>query len=97
MPDREKVIKGLEHCSEDGCEGCPYEPDCLMADGFSELARDAMELLKEQETVEPERRFLRPDKHFDTYRCKSCDFMHLRYGQQFCGGCGRKVKWDAYD
>ena len=48
MPDREKVIKALEHCSEDGCEGCPYEPDCLMADGF-ELARDALELLKEQE------------------------------------------------
>lgn len=46
MPDMDKVIKALEHCSEDGCEGCPYEPDCLMADGFSELARDALELLK---------------------------------------------------
>ena len=44
-PYREKVIDGLEHCAEDGCKGCPYEPDCKMADGFSELAKDALELL----------------------------------------------------
>lgn len=49
MIDREKVIKGLEHCSEDGCKECPYEQDCTMADGFSELASDALALLKEQE------------------------------------------------
>jgi hypothetical protein len=49
MPDMEKVIKGLEHCSEDGCKGCPYEQDCKMCDGFSDLAKDALELLKEWE------------------------------------------------
>jgi hypothetical protein len=52
MPDMEKVIKGLEHCSEDGCKGCPYEQDCKMCDGFSDLAKDALELLKEWENAE---------------------------------------------
>ena len=48
MIDREKVIKGLEHCSEDGCKDCPYESDCTMCDGFSILAKDALALLKEE-------------------------------------------------
>lgn len=51
MTDRERVIKGLEHCSEGGCKECPYEQDCTMADGFSELASDALELLKQQQWV----------------------------------------------
>ena len=49
MNNREKVIKGLEHCSEDGCKDCPYESDCTMCDGFSLLAKDALALLKERE------------------------------------------------
>ena len=49
MADREKVIDGLEHCAEGGCKGCPYAFDCLIAIGASELANDALELLKEQE------------------------------------------------
>ncbi len=49
MIEREKVIKGLEHCSEDGCKDCPYDPDCTMCDGFTLLAKDTLELLKEQE------------------------------------------------
>jgi hypothetical protein len=48
MQDRERVIKGLEHCSEDGCKDCPYETDCNYI-GFTDLAKDALELLKEQE------------------------------------------------
>lgn len=69
MPDRDKVIKGLEHCSEDGCEGCPYEPDCMMADGFSELARDVLELLKEQEPIKPKRTV---DEHGQVLSCGNC-------------------------
>lgn len=59
MPDRTKVIKGLEICSEHGswhgldCEhneaykDCPYrgcETGCIVT-----IAKDAIELLKEQE------------------------------------------------
>ena len=27
MADRETVIRGLECCTADGCDGCPYEVD----------------------------------------------------------------------
>lgn len=49
MNDKDKVISGLEHCSEDGCKGCPYEQDCKMCDGFSLLAKDALELIYYQD------------------------------------------------
>lgn len=64
MTDRKKVIEGLEHCSEDGCKDCPYETDCIMADGFSELAKDVLELLKEQETI---------------VHCKDCKYWKNKY------------------
>ena len=52
MADREKVIKGLEFCLEDGCKGeeCPYY--CYY-DCDEVLRRDSFELLKEQEPVKP--------------------------------------------
>ena len=54
MPDREKVIKGLEICStahRDGsyhCGDCPYESDEDNVCG-EKLCADALALLKEQE------------------------------------------------
>lgn len=94
MPDREKVIKGLEHCSEDGCEGCPYEPDCLMADGFSELAKDALELLKEQEAKSA---IIEGSDVAHVGRCPSCHVILTPFRANYCYCCGRKVKWDAAD
>ena len=61
MPDREKVNKGLECCSTPGgnCAICPYE----IVEGFAEctsaLAKDALALLKEQETS-------------NLYKCPNC-------------------------
>jgi len=53
MPDREKVIKGLECCNtrseEAGCECCPYFSGLLSVRCVFELQRDALELLKAQE------------------------------------------------
>lgn len=55
MPDREKVIKGLECCSAmsgDECRRCPYSSDCrdeILPVGMLHLANDALELLKGQE------------------------------------------------
>ena len=49
MPDREKVIRGLECCTEtDDCNSCPYfeKPEYCSEDV---LMRDALALLKEQE------------------------------------------------
>ena len=52
--DMEKVIKGLENCITgfDCPPECPYLDDCndLMKPMFVELAKDALALLKEQET-----------------------------------------------
>lgn len=50
MPNREKVIVGIEHCDKLGCSMCPYKPggyspmDCRI-----QLMRDALALLKEQD------------------------------------------------
>lgn len=57
MPDREKVIKGLECCSAmsgDECRKCPYNDECLNTDppiGTAHLAANALALLKEQEAT----------------------------------------------
>lgn len=55
MPDREKVIKGLEMCiADEFCDGCPYEENCFDFDSDDswgiDVMRDALALLKEQET-----------------------------------------------
>ena len=42
MRKSDEIKKGLEHCSEDGCNKCPYERECTFSDGFSELAKDAL-------------------------------------------------------
>lgn len=58
MPDREKVLKGLEHCIAryiDGlCDDCPYmgelDKSYMVPMKCKEIImRDALELLKEQE------------------------------------------------
>lgn len=56
MVDREKVIKGLECCSQmsgNVCRKCPYWDEChdtnLPLYGIPHLASDALELLKEQQ------------------------------------------------
>ena len=88
MPDMEKVIKGLEHCSEDGCKGCPYEQNCKMCDGFSDLAKDALELLKEQKGV---------PYVFDADGETACGVCGYQFGKAYgnCPKCGKKVDWNA--
>lgn len=46
--DREKVIKGLEHCANGICNECPYIYDCWTIE-CNPAARDALALLKSQE------------------------------------------------
>ena len=86
---REKVIEGLEYL--------------ITAYAFhgedDECLGEAVELLKEQEPVEP-------DKPEEVWLCGNCgeivgwddwvistdDVRH-----KYCPGCGRKAKWDAVD
>jgi len=61
MPDREKVIKGLECCEKaNNCGNCPYDGECAKR-GFA-LTRDAIVLLREQE---PEIVRCKDCKHYD--------------------------------
>ena len=42
MKKPDEIKKGLDHCGEYGCKDCPYVQDCIMTDGFSELAKDTL-------------------------------------------------------
>ena len=107
MPDREKVIKGLECCVDypekwaDDCgkHGCPYvknERTCI-----TDLQRDALSLLKAQEAVMVEER-----ADTNTINCPKCGQQFARIGRDksiyldtdeepnYCPKCGQAVKWE---
>ena len=97
MPDREKVIKGLEMCEKEGtaeeiCYNCPYFG--RQRDGatmcITGLMQDALALLREQEPVKPY------DNPLGYYRCGNCGTHVHKYTEQdqYCPICGRKVKWE---
>lgn len=104
MPDREKVIRGLECClSPNDHENCPYDgigktySHCL-----KKLVTDAFALLKEQEegvtpiesTTEQKKFADRIGFAVSEYWCGDCHF-NLFNRPKFCPNCGKKVKWDA--
>lgn len=101
--DREKVIKGLEICSEHGswhglncedneaCKNCPYrrcETGCVVT-----IAKDALALLKEQEPKPVELHTNAYGTKF--YFCPKCkrELFHTR-NLNFCERCGQAVKWN---
>ena len=103
MPDREKVIKGLECCSiESECAKgtCPYYDDYLCS---THIAADALALLREQGPTKPtsgEWIWDRPH-HF---RCSVCDYVGgiSVIADKYCPHCGsmmflseteRKKEW----
>lgn len=101
MPDREKVIKGLECClawpkrGPERCAECPY----AVSDHFvcfpDDLLADAISLIREQEPVKPYRGDRWPK---DAYCCGHCAQALVDTGKnnrpKYCPQCGRKVKWD---
>jgi len=94
MNDKDKVISGLEHCSEDGCQGCPYETDCNMADGFSDLAKDALELINYQDQhieafLEDQEEKIKPVLSDRQYEDRPLHYV--RYA--FCPSCHQTLSW----
>ena len=70
MPDREKVIKGLKFCCGTGMcfDGCPYhEVSQNIDECTSQLALEALELLKEQPEI---------------VRCRDCKHSEHWYGDK---------------
>ena len=94
MPDKDKVIKGLELCAERYCDSdCPYYRRSPTIGGTctKELLADALALLKEHEAVKP----ISPTNKSDLWRCGNCNHQLFRCTQQrYCENCGRKVKWE---
>ena len=100
MPDREKVIKGLECCiirhpdDKARCDACPYESAC-----GNRLKMDALALLKAQEP----KRVSVVNNGFTGLPVTHCPKCHrpidMFFGAQgvstiFCPWCGQAVKWE---
>ena len=96
MPDRKKVMRGLECCQSDsGCipcalRDCPYrersDTDC-----HTRLHRDALKLIKEQENGVKPKISRQEDGSIWCY-CGKCGYMIERGYQNYCSVCGTKIK-----
>lgn len=95
MPDREKAIRGLEHCvGEDrpNCENCPYLMDLVGTGCYLRILRDALDILKEQEPK-------MVVQTTSTIRCPGCGKQITSKGAihreiKYCWKCGQAVKWN---
>lgn len=58
--------------------------------GYEKGYADALELLKEQEPIEPKRTV---DEHGQILKCGNCGAWFEVQFQKYCHECGRKVKW----
>lgn len=95
MPDREKVISGLQRCrlmNKVNCDKCPYDYNGRgngKSECTAELADDALELLKKHEPVSPT---WQQGKAY----CGSCGKrIPLKIGARFCHKCGKRIKWEG--
>lgn len=93
MIDREKVIKGLACCqysSKSHCYECPYIYDGLCSTNYctSDLASDALVLLKEQDEQEPVSAY-----ESAISKCVCGEVLNRYVYPNYCGNCGRKLIW----
>lgn len=90
MPDREKVIKGLEQTAARLQYG---SLDNVTLGECEDAVFDALDLLREQEPAEPTKQHIEKPK-VDQWYCGECGGW---IGKTFayCPWCGKAVKWDA--
>lgn len=101
LPDREKVIRGLECCGrwtgdalwdEVRCSQCPY--DSTEIGCGHRLTADTLALLREQEPVKPKRE---DAGHRIIMLCGACGAPIPTHGgwryYKYCPTCGRGIKW----
>ena len=89
---REMVIKGLECCSGDYalCTMCYLDNGVTCRDT---LMRDAIELLKAQEPLEPQ--IINGSRYIYCGNCKRTLCSISDYDiPNYCSECGRMVKWN---
>ena len=89
MAELDKVIKCLELCRKltNSCEGCPYENVPAVENCMLTMHGDALELLKEQEAVEP-------ISEHHLFLCPVCKNTLFRE-QKFCHECGKRIEWEG--
>lgn len=92
MPDREKVINGLEKLRIDLGYGLPDRSNVVME--YLNSLTDAIALLKEKGTVKPKKikGYNPPMYTIYEYKCEKCE-SPIMNKQPFCMGCGQAVKW----
>jgi len=99
MTDREKAIRAVETCFDSWID--KHRNMGLDLHEVERLKHEAMEMLKEQEPIEPK-------VDVDEWRCRNCGhklehqellgenvLFHEQYN--YCPQCGRAVKWDETD
>ena len=101
MADREKVIRGLEQCTDTtghrvDCYGCYQEGPGFGFACRESLMRDALALLREQETeYKPDGPDFIDGRMFTRWKCTSCQyFVCTEKGppdMKYCPNCGRRV------
>lgn len=95
MTDSEKVFEAFRNCiTEPKCRDCPWE----QCEQFNQkkveipvtLALDVINLLKEQEAIEP------TIDEYGNKRCGSCGhkLQSIADPDLFCCKCGQAVKWE---
>ena len=92
MLDREKIITGLQCCARtcmDDCRHCPYLEceDCTTL-----MSMEVLELLAEQEPVQPEREHSGGGTTWWNV-CGACRTA-INPNDKYCHECGRPVKWE---
>lgn len=98
MPDKEKVINGLEHCDFGVSDTC-YEKECpyyQSHDCTDELKNDILVLLKEQEPVKP------IVNEYGEAFCVCGENVGIipnskslpKIRSKYCSECGRRMKWE---
>ena len=96
MPDREKVLNDLREL----CEYLFHEYKvCYQGDEEDTYnrflaANNALNLLKEQEAVEPILKREGRNKYYNYYVCPCCD-EEVVYDQNYCSECGAKFMWEG--
>lgn len=104
MKTPEDIKKGLKHCSEIGCMGCPYhDQDCSPHNPFQKCADDALTYIQQLEErspvdAEPVRHgewikggYVCGDNEWKCSVCGKTEWTGSADWMKFCMYCGAKM------